>query len=305
MIGRLTSELQHARSSSATRERELRRQLEKKQTTIMDQGLRIRNYEKEAAKHALQQARSDASMSLVLSNVMDGMGSDRGSVTLPSGGSLVSADGSLVADRIEPHSMSNGAVSVLDKPGLTDLQRGPAIDVPGTMDPTPSMLEESLKYVGGLPPMGAALTNPSPHLVPPHQLPRGRAGGDPRDNGRPGSRSSEANRKHICCQQAGQIGTHCRADGLSNIMWPKGYAHRTDFVEECWDFQPYGCRRIVRREGPAHLQAVIFLGCELLFYIIQLAHFLRRSLSLPLSLLCITIRCVRVESLVVRSHSRS
>ena len=176
LIGRLTSELQHARSSSATRERELRRQLEKKQTTIMDQGLRIRNYEKDAAKHALQQARSDASMSLVLSNVMDGMGSDRGSVTLPSGGSLVSADGSLVADRIEPHSMSNGAVSVVDKPGLTDLQRGPAIDVPGTMDPTPSMLEESLKYVGGLPPMGAALTNPSPHLVPPHQLPRGRAG---------------------------------------------------------------------------------------------------------------------------------
>jgi hypothetical protein len=278
LVAQLTSQLQQARSLAAVRARDFRRQLEEKRATIMDQGLRIRHYEKDAAKRASQQARNEASLSLVLDNMMiggsGGMG-DGGRVGgVPDGSSASPGAGRFFGNRIDtpsgslvlvpftpegtPVAMGGAAQQQQDTDGnslpseiqdpqsLVQLQRSssaPNINVPGTIVPSASVLEESLKHVGGLPPMGSALTHPSPHLVPPHQLPRGRAGGDPRDNGRPGSRSSEAHRNTYVVSKQGRLGRTAKPlvyqissgqkDMLTGqILWKNiGIFNRMDAVE--------------------------------------------------------------------------
>lgn len=71
----------------------------------------------------------------------------------------------------------------------------------------PSPMEQSLKHVGGLPPMAAALATNAPHLIPPHMLPRGGESGDPRDNGRPGhsSQNGSGRRDEWMYDQKGNI----------------------------------------------------------------------------------------------------
>ena len=263
LISKLTSQLQQARSSANAKDRDFRRQLEEKKSVIMNQGLRIRHYEKDSAKREAQNTQNEANLSLVLDNIMRGDGNTRADVDAklilknridtPSGSLVLlplSQGGTPIGETsakevgLDSASFKNEDLSqsvgtgIREKPSSFASQN---IDQQSTMQPTPSMLEQSLRHVGGLPRMGPALTNPSPHLVPPHQLPRGRAGGDPRDN--QASRGSEAQRISLIVNKQGKLGRAARPmvyqissgqkDMLTGqILWKNiGIFNRMDAIE--------------------------------------------------------------------------
>ena len=91
--------------------------------------------------------------------------------------------------------------------------------------------------------MATALATDAPHLIAPHMLPNGGRNGDPRDNGKPGSRSSKSRRDQWMYDQKGsfkratipemfQISTGRRDPLTGKIAWKgNGIFNRFDAIE--------------------------------------------------------------------------
>ena len=239
LIKSLSSQLQINSNKTSRLEENFRKKLNEKKKTINNQGLRIRQYEQNAVKQRQQHSHGASLMMnspiAPLSIVLNSLGPEN-RIDTPAG-TLV-----LLPNNEMSLSESGGSIE-MDGLGITSVTVTHAGDH-GSVEPSaPNKLEQSLKHVGGLPPMGTALTTDAPHLIPPHMLPRGGSSGDPRDNGRPGSNSSKGRRDKWMYDQKGafkratvpemfQISTGRRDPLTGKIAWKNnGIFNRFDAIE--------------------------------------------------------------------------
>ena len=233
LIQSLSSQLQiNKQKASRTRET-FRKQLEEKKKTIMNQGLRIRNYEQNAVKQ--QHANSMSNIMQPLSLVLDGLG-PHNRIDTPAG-TLI----------LEPRNEMIDGIDMDMQLAVNEGVHGGGGSGGGSSSGgdggATTKLEQSLKHVGGLPPMATALATDAPHLIAPHMLPNGGRNGDPRDNGKPGSRSSKSRRDQWMYDQKGsfkratipemfQISTGRRDPLTGKIAWKgNGIFNRFDAIE--------------------------------------------------------------------------
>ena len=252
LIKTLTSQLQTTKTKAAKTEEQFNKTLREKKMQVLNQGLRLRRYEQEKHRSAPSTPNASMMMSPIapLSIVLNSL-NEQNQIDTPAGTLVLmphdqssgvledgrgSTRGSALVDGMEL--MTDGSID-MNGVGVTNVTVTNNAREPSPLNP----LEQSLKFVGGLPPMSNALATDAPHLIPPHMLPRGGTNGDPRDNGRPGSNSSKGRRDKWLYDQKGafkkavvpemfQISTGRRDPLTGKIAWKNnGIFNRFDAIE--------------------------------------------------------------------------
>ena len=236
LIKALASQLQVVRTKSMKTEEHFRKQINDKKKTIMNQGLRIRNYEQDAMKN--KHNLSIMSQMQGLSHVLDNLG-PHNRIDTPAGTLILEPNDNRTMMMTEN---MDGGIAMTNESGNGNGNNNGGGNGNGG-NASKSKLEVSLQHVGGLPPMSDALATEAPHLVAPHTLPNRGLNGDPRDNGRPGSNSSKGRRdqwmydakgsfKRATVPEMFQISTGRRDPLTGKVAWKgNGIFNRFDAIE--------------------------------------------------------------------------